>query len=161
MGKESEEEAWRECPHCGRAKKARGVTTSHRYPITAQVSGGCGVLGGSASMGRHEVITKVTQSLTFQPCVHPSLSYSNLHTQTQLSHRTTHTLTHKSNEHDVYLEVGSLCLVHSEPHEYSELEVIGERISVREKESPLQTSSAKTSQKTQEIEGLIDPQFLL
>lgn len=112
-------------------------------------------------MGRHEVITKVTQSLNFQPCVHPSLSYSNLLTQTQLSHRTTHTLTHKSNKHDVYLEVGSLCLVHSEPHEYSELEVIGERISVREKQSPLQTSSAETSQKTQEIEGLTDSHFLL
>lgn len=57
------------------------------------------------------------------------------HTQLSFSYKHTHTHT-LINEHVIYLEVGRLCLVHSEPHENSELEVIGERLPVRERRNP-------------------------
>lgn len=101
------------------------------YPITAQDSGFFCLyfLRGSTSMGRYEVIS--VQQL---PWLHSSLvsslmsilpSRMQTFTQAALFLVDTHTQA-------IYLEVGCLCLVHSESHENSKLEVVGERLSVRE-----------------------------
>lgn len=63
-------------------------------------------------------------------CMLPAHSLAQTVTHSALSLTDKHTHT-RHMAFVIYLEVGRLCLVHSEPHENSKLKVIGERLSAR------------------------------
>lgn len=136
MDEELEEERSEGSVHTVAEQKASGVARSIAIQSQPRIQG---FLWGFweaapawAGMRSYQYSSYHGYTIPEFPALCPPLPYSDHHTLSSLSHIITHTHEIMS----IYLEVGRLCLVHSEPHENSKLEVIGERLSVTERRNP-------------------------